>query len=144
VLPFACGGRKGSGGSLVTVTSKNALVAGRNASAYSAAKAAAQHFIRCMAEEGGPIGVQANCVLPDAVLEGSYIWHSAWRQERAKSYGITPDELEEFYRRRNALRVNILPEDVAEAIVFLAGPRSAKTTGCSITVDGGISAAFPR
>ncbi len=135
---------QGVGGSLVAVTSKNALVAGRNASAYSAAKAAAQHFTRCMAEEGGAIGVRANCVLPDAVLEGSAIWDSAWREERAKSYAITPEELEEFYRQRNALRVNVLPEDVAEAIVFLAGPRSGKTTGCSMTVDGGISAAYPR
>lgn len=135
---------QGIGGSLVTVTSKNALVAGRNASAYSAAKAAAHHFTRCMAEEGGAIGVRANCVMPDAVLEGSSIWNSGWREERAKSYGISPNQLEEFYRNRNALGVNITPDDVAEAIVFLAGPRSAKTTGCSITVDGGISAAHPR
>lgn len=135
---------QGVGGSLVTVTSKNAVVAGKNASAYSAAKAAAQHFTRCMAEEGGAIGVRANCVLPDAVLEGSRIWNSTWREERANSYGIRPDELEEFYRKRNALHVNILPEDVAEAILFLAGPRSGKTTGCSITVDGGVSAAYPR
>ena len=53
-------------------------------------------------------------------------------------------ELEEFYRRRNLLGVRILPEDVAEAVLFLASDRSAKTTGCTITVDGGVKDAFPR
>ena len=35
-------------------------------------------------------------------------------------------------------------EDVAEAVLFLASDRSAKTTGCTITVDGGVKDAFPR
>jgi rhamnulose-1-phosphate aldolase/alcohol dehydrogenase len=136
--------RQGIGGSLVFITSKNALAAGKNASAYSAAKAAAQHLARCLAEEGGAIGVRVNSVLPDAVIEGSSIWSSSWREERARAYGIRPEELEEFYRQRNALRVSILPEDVAEAVAFLCSERSAKTTGCLLTVDGGVAAAYPR
>ena len=35
---------------------------------------------------------------PDAVLSGSRIWDSSWREERAANYGIAPDELEEHYR----------------------------------------------
>ncbi|GIV02600.1 MAG: putative oxidoreductase YuxG [Fimbriimonadales bacterium] len=136
--------RQGTGGSLVFVTSKNALAAGKNASAYSAAKAAAQHLARCLAEEGGPIGVRVNCVLPDAVIEGSSIWSSSWREERAKAYEIRPEELEEFYRKRNTLQVSIFPADVAEAIAFLCSDRSAKTTGCLLTVDGGVASAYPR
>ena len=94
---------QGVGGSLVFVASKNAMAAGKNASAYSSAKAAELHLARCLAEEGGPERIRVNTVNPDAVLQGSRIWDSGWREERAAAYGIEPDELEEHYRRRNVL-----------------------------------------
>ena len=65
------------------------------------------------------------------------------RRERARAQGIAVDELEDFYRKRNILARPILPEDVAEAVLFLASDRSAKTTGCTLTVDGGVKDAFP-
>jgi NAD(P)-dependent dehydrogenase (short-subunit alcohol dehydrogenase family) len=134
-----------TGGALIFVVSKNALVAGKNASAYSAAKAAELHLARCLAEEGAPHGIRVNIVNPDAVLAGSRIWNeSSWRAERAATYKIQPEELEEFYRQRNALKVHIYPEDIAEAAFFFASKRSAKTTGCMLNVDGGVTAAFPR
>ena len=133
------------GGSIVFVASKNALVASRNASAYSSAKAAELHLARCLAEEGGSAGIRCNTVNPDAVLQGSRIWDSRWRQERADAYGIAPDDLEEHYRRRTALGVNILPADVAQAVVHFASPaRSGKSTGNLLNVDGGVSAAYAR
>jgi len=132
------------GGSLIFVASKNSVVAGKNASVYSAAKAAELHMARCLAEEGGELGVRVNCVLPDAVLQDSGIWDAGWRAARAQSYGIKPEELEEYYRRRTTLKVNVLPEHVAEAISFLAGPRASRTTGAALTVDGGVSAAYMR
>jgi len=137
--------RQGRGGSVVFVASKNALVAGKNAAAYSSAKAAELHLARCLAEEGGAARIRVNTVNPDAVLQGSRIWDSSWRDERAAAYGIEPDELEEHYRRRTTLRVNILPEDVAEAVLHFASPRrSAKSTGNVLNVDGGVPAAYPR
>ena len=84
-------------------------MAGRNAAAYSSAKAAELHLARCLAEEGGPAGIRVNTVNPDAVLSGSRIWDSSWREERAANYGIAPDELEEHYRARTTLGVNIEP-----------------------------------
>ncbi len=132
------------GGSLLYVVSKNALYAGKNASAYSAAKAAELHMARCLAEEGGAMGVRVNCVLPDAVLQGSGIWDAGWRNARAAGYGIAPAELDEFYRGRTTLKVNVTPDDVAEAISFLVGPRASRTTGGALTVDGGVAAAFVR
>jgi rhamnulose-1-phosphate aldolase/alcohol dehydrogenase len=135
------------GGSLVFVASKNALVAGRNASAYSSAKAAELHLARCLAEEGGGAGIRSNTVNPDAVLSGSRIWgpDSTWRRERAEAYGIEPHELEEHYRRRNTLKVNILPEDIAQAVLHFASPaRSGKSTGNLLNVDGGVPAAYAR
>src|SRR5581483_11597449 len=101
------------GGNLVFVASKNALVAGKNVAAYSTAKAAEAHLARCLAEEGGQFGIRVNTVNPDAVLSGSRIWDSAWREERAATYGVAPSQLEEVYRQRTTLGVTILPEDIA-------------------------------
>jgi len=137
--------RQGLGGSIVFVASKNALVAGRNAAAYSSAKAAELHLARCLAEEGGGAGIRVNTVNPDAVLQGSGIWDSSWRQERAANYGIPPEGLEEHYRTRTTLGVNILPEDVAAAVVhFASDRRSGKSTGNILNVDGGVPAAYTR
>jgi rhamnulose-1-phosphate aldolase/alcohol dehydrogenase len=135
---------QGRGGSVVFVASKNALVAGANAAAYSSAKAASLHLARCLAEEGGPHGIRVNTVNPDAVIQGSSIWSSDWKAERASTYGIGEDELQTFYQGRTKLGVAVLPEDVAEAIAFFAGPRSAKSTGNVVNVDGGVTAAYPR
>jgi rhamnulose-1-phosphate aldolase/alcohol dehydrogenase len=136
---------QGLGGSIVFIASKNALVAGRNAAAYSSAKAAELHLARCLAEEGGADGIRVNTVNPDAVLQGSRIWDSSWREERAAAYGIEPGELEEHYRRRTTLGVNILPEDIAEAVLhFASDRRSGKSTGNVLNVDGGVAAAYPR
>jgi rhamnulose-1-phosphate aldolase/alcohol dehydrogenase len=135
---------QGRGGSIVFVASKNALVAGANASAYSSAKAASLHLARCLAEEGGPHGIRVNTVNPDAVIAGSGIWSSDWKADRATTYGVSEEDLPAYYRDRTRLGVNVYPEDVAEAIVFLAGPRTAKSTGNILNVDGGVPAAYPR
>ncbi|MBU5441985.1 bifunctional aldolase/short-chain dehydrogenase [Paenibacillus sp. MSJ-34] len=132
------------GGNMVFIGSKNSIYAGKNASAYSAAKALEAHLARCIAAEGGPIGIRVNTVLPDAILQGSAIWNSNWRNERAAAYGIEPDQLEEYYRKRTTLLVNVYPQDIAEAVAFFASSKSAKTTGCMLTVDGGVPAAFTR
>ena len=133
------------GGSVVIVASKNALVAGRNAAAYSSAKAAELHLARCLAEEAGPYGVRVNTVNPDAVLEGSRIWDSSWREGRAAAYGIATDDLGEYYRARTTLGVEVLPQDVAQAVLhFASSARSGKSTGNILNVDGGVAAAYPR
>lgn len=136
--------RQETGGSIVFVASKNGLVAGKGAAAYSAAKAAELHLARCIAEEVGALGIRVNSVNPDAVIQGSSIWNSAWREERARNYGIPENLLEEHYRQRTTLKVNVLPIDVAEAVLFFASDRSAKSTGNFINVDGGVAAAYSR
>lgn len=136
---------QGLGGSIVFIGSKNALAPGKNAAAYSAAKAASLHLARCLAEELGSDGIRVNTVNPDAVLEGSKIWDSTWREERARAYGIPADELEEHYRARTTLKVNIVPADIAEAVLYFASPRrAAKSTGNILNVDGGVALAYPR
>ena len=137
--------RQQMGGSIVFVASKNAVVATKNAAAYSTAKAAELHLARCLAEEGGSAGIRVNTVNPDAVLQGSRIWDSSWREERARAYGIEPEMLEEHYRKRTTLNANVLPHDVAEAVLhFASEKRSGKSTGNVLNVDGGVPAAYPR
>ncbi|MBQ6446079.1 MAG: bifunctional aldolase/short-chain dehydrogenase [Bacillus sp. (in: Bacteria)] len=135
---------QGLGGSMVFIGSKNSVYAGKNVTAYSSVKAMEAHLARCIAAEGGEFGIRVNTVLPDAVLQGSAIWGSKWREERAANYGIEPDQLEEHYRKRTTLLVNIFPKDIAEAICYFSSSKAEKTTGCMLTVDGGVPAAFTR
>ncbi len=132
------------GGAMVFVASKNGLVASSGASAYCTAKAAELHLARCIALEGANHGIRVNVVNPDAVIRGSRIWDGKWKQERAQSNKIGEDDIEEFYRKRSMLKLSVLPEDVAEAVYFLASDKSAKSTGNIINVDAGNAAAFTR
>ncbi len=135
---------QGLGGSLVFVATKNVMSPGKDFAAYSAAKAAEAQLAKVAAIEGGPHGIRANIVNPDAVFRDSGLWSEEVRRERARAQGIGVEQLEEFYRKRNLLGVSVLPEDVAESVLFLASDRSAKTTGCTLTVNGGVRDAFPR
>ena len=134
---------QGTGGSLVYNATKNVTAPGSRFGAYSISKAAEAQLCRIAAIEGSEIGVRANMVNPDAVFDRSGLWQEIG-PERAAAHGISLDELPEFYRKRNLLKARVTAEDVAEAILFLAGPRSARTTGTMLPVDGGIREAFPR
>jgi rhamnulose-1-phosphate aldolase/alcohol dehydrogenase len=135
---------QGQGGALVFVATKNVMSPGKDFAAYSAAKAAEAQLAKVLALEGAPHGIRSNIVNPDAVFQDSRLWSPEVRRERAAAQGIDPTDIEEFYRKRNLLGTRILPDDVAEAVLFLASERSAKTTGCTLTVDGGVKDAFPR
>ena len=67
-----------------------------------------------------------------------------WATRAGGCIRIEPDQLEEYYRKRTTLLVNIYPEDIAESIAFFASSKSEKTTGGMITVDGGVPSAFTR
>ena len=136
--------RQELGGNLIFITTKNVLAPGKDFGAYSASKSAEAQLARICAIEGGEIGVRSNMVNPDGVFDGSGLWSREVRVNRARSYGIPAEDLEEFYRNRNLLKTRVHPEDVANTAAFLASDESAKTTGCILTVDGGVKEAFPR
>jgi rhamnulose-1-phosphate aldolase/alcohol dehydrogenase len=136
--------RQGLGGSIVLNASKNVTAPGKDFGAYSAAKAAAAQLCRIVAIEGADAGVRANMVNPDAVFQGTALWSSEIKENRAKAQGIDTDKIEEFYKNRSLLKLPVLPEDVAEAVMFLASDRAAKTTGAMLPVDSGVVGAFPR
>ena len=135
--------RQKMGGAFVFVASKNVLAPGKEFGAYSAAKAAEVQLARILAIEEGESGIRVNIVNPDGVFENSGLWEKI-KESRAKTHGVSPEELEAYYQNRNLMKIRILPEDVAESVLFFVSSRSAKTTGCILTVDGGVQGAFPR
>jgi NAD(P)-dependent dehydrogenase (short-subunit alcohol dehydrogenase family) len=128
---------------VVFVATKNVTAPGADFAAYSASKAAEAQLARVVAIEGGPIGVRANMVNPDAIFTGTHLWDEI-RQQRAQAHGISPAEIEQFYRKRSLLGLEVRAEDVAEAVLFLASDRSSRTTGSMLPVDAGVREAFPR
>jgi rhamnulose-1-phosphate aldolase/alcohol dehydrogenase len=135
---------QGIGGSIVFIGSKNALAASPGAAAYCTAKAAELHLARCLALEGAEAQIRVNTVNPDAVLRGSKIWAGEWLEQRASTYKTDKEGLEEMYRQRSMLKRSVFPEDIAEAVYFLASDMSSKSTGNIINVDAGNAQAFTR
>ncbi|MEY9782432.1 bifunctional rhamnulose-1-phosphate aldolase/short-chain dehydrogenase [Sinorhizobium fredii] len=133
-----------AGGNVVFVASKNGLAASPGASAYCTAKAAEIHLARCLALEGASAQIRVNVVNPDAVLRGSKIWSGEWKEQRAAAYKMDVDDLEAHYRERSMLKLSVFPEDIAEAIYFLASDMSAKSTGNIVNVDAGNAQSFTR
>ena len=131
------------GGDYIAIASKNGLVSGPNNVAYGTAKAAQQHMIRLLAAELGKDHIRLNTVNPDGVIVGSKIWEGDWAAGRAKAYGITVDELPNYYAKRNLLNEIIYPDDIANGVFALVGVLE-KTTGNIINVDGGMANAFVR
>lgn len=132
------------GGDVLNIVSKNALVSGPNNAGYGSAKAAQLHLSRLNAAELGKDKIRVNTVNPDAVISGSNIWSGGWAEGRAKAYGITVDELPDYYAKRTLLHEIIKPEDIANACFAFVGGLLNKSTGNILNVDGGVAAGFVR
>ncbi len=135
--------KQGLGGDIISIASKNGLVAGPNNVAYGTAKAAQQHMSRLLAAELGGDKIRVNTVNPDGVIVGSKIWEGEWAEGRAKAYGITVEELPAHYAKRNLLNEIIYPADIANGVFTLVAILD-KSTGNIINVDGGMANSFVR
>ncbi|WP_030344543.1 bifunctional rhamnulose-1-phosphate aldolase/short-chain dehydrogenase [Streptomyces sp. NRRL S-1022] len=135
---------QGLGGDIVYICSKNAVFAGPDNIAYSAAKADQAHQVRLLAAELGEHGIRVNGVNPDGVVRGSGIFAGGWGAQRAAVYGVPEEKLGEFYAQRTILKREVLPEHVANAVFALTGGDLTHTTGLHIPVDAGVAAAFLR
>jgi rhamnulose-1-phosphate aldolase/alcohol dehydrogenase len=136
--------KQGMGGDIINIASKNAFVSGPNNAGYGSAKAAQVHLSRLNAAELGKDRIRVNIVNPDAVISDSKIWEGEWAAGRAKAYGITVEELPQYYAKRTLLNEVILPEDIANACFVLVSGLLDKSTGNVLNVDGGIAASFMR
>jgi rhamnose utilization protein RhaD (predicted bifunctional aldolase and dehydrogenase)/NAD(P)-dependent dehydrogenase (short-subunit alcohol dehydrogenase family) len=139
--------------SIVLTSSANAVVPKSGSEPYDVSKSAINHLIRELAIGLGPL-VRVNGIAPATVIAGSSMFPRDRVIVSLKKYSIDFSESEstedlrnklaEFYARRTITRRPILPIDNANAICWLAGDQSAKTTGHVIPVDGGLPEAFLR
>ncbi len=136
--------KQGTGGDVINIVSKNALMSGPNNAGYGSAKAAQLHLSRLNAAELGKDKIRVNVVNPDAVITDSKIWEGAWAEGRAKAYQISVAELPAYYAKRTLLNEIIHPSDIADACFAFVGGLLSKSTGNVLNVDGGIAAAFVR
>jgi NAD(P)-dependent dehydrogenase (short-subunit alcohol dehydrogenase family) len=130
----------GTKGTLLFISSKNGLEGASNKSLYCGTKGGELAMARSLAKELGPFGIRVNSICPDAVLEGSALWEDdSYRLGTAKRYNISEEEIPGYYRERCALKTNIMPEDVANAALFLLSANASKITGSILSVDGGVA-----
>jgi NAD(P)-dependent dehydrogenase (short-subunit alcohol dehydrogenase family) len=138
---------------IVLTSSANAVVPKHGSEAYDVSKTAVNALIRELAVGMAPL-TRVNGIAPATVVAGSAMFPRDRVMSSLRKYNITFDEQEtteelrnklaRFYAQRTLTRDPILPDDCAEAIIFLAGDLSAKTTGHVIPVDGGLPEAFLR
>jgi len=128
--------RQGAGGRIVNISSVNGFLGAPQSSHYNSAKGAVDQLTRCLAVELAPHGILVNGVAPGFVETPMAIVDGESEHE-------TP-EFQAFYvgRRRIPLARPAQPEEIAEAVVFLASARCTYITGHTIVVDGGLTATF--
>ncbi|HLZ41939.1 MAG TPA: bifunctional rhamnulose-1-phosphate aldolase/short-chain dehydrogenase [Candidatus Sulfotelmatobacter sp.] len=138
---------------MVLTGSANAVVPKQGSEAYDTSKAALNHLIRELAIKLSPL-VRVNGIAPATVVAGSTMFprervmHSLRKYKIEFSESDTTEDLRsklaDFYAQRTLTKRAILPQDCAQAILWLAGEHSGKTTGHVIPVDGGLPEAFLR
>jgi NAD(P)-dependent dehydrogenase (short-subunit alcohol dehydrogenase family) len=113
------------GGSIVNVSSINALLGPADLAAYSAAKGAINAMSKSLAREWGPDNVRVNALSPGWVVT-----------PRQLELWLTP-EAEADWKKQVALQQRIQPEDVARLALFLAADDSQMITGQNLVIDAG-------
>ena len=118
-------------GSIINISSVNALAGFGDEHVYSAAKAGLIGMSRSMAVRYGDRGIRINVICPGTVVT------DAWNLMREREPHIH-EQLTPLYPLGRLGR----PEDIAGAALFLAGPDAAFMTGSVLVVDGGITAGY--
>jgi meso-butanediol dehydrogenase / (S,S)-butanediol dehydrogenase / diacetyl reductase len=124
-----------SRGSIVAVSSTNGCQAGPGWASYDVSKAGVIMLTRSLAGDYGRHGIRANCVCPGWVR--TPMGDADMAEVAAKWGGASIDDGYWLCCRDTPLERPAEPEEVAEVIVFLAGPRASYVSGATIVVDGG-------
>ena len=125
---------KKSGGSIINISSRSGLVGIPDAAPYAASKAAVRNHSKSVAlyccQQGYPI--RCNSLHPGAIL--TPLWEPM--------IGTGPERKQRIAQIAHGVPMQRMgePEDVAQAVVFLASDESKYITGIELTIDGGILA----
>lgn len=120
---------RNGGGSIVNIGSGWSLKGGPKAASYCAAKGGTVNLTRAMAIDHGKHNIRVNCVCPGDV-------DTPMLRSECTQLG---EDVQQFMREaahRPLARVGT-PEDIANAVLFLASPMSSWITGAALVVDGG-------
>jgi NAD(P)-dependent dehydrogenase (short-subunit alcohol dehydrogenase family) len=129
--------RKRGGGAIVNVASVHAFATISNRVAYAASKTGLLGLTRAMALDHGPENIRVNVVCPGPV--DTPMLRNAWQRiYPGRPLSELMDELAELLPVGYVGR----PEEVAEMIAYLVGPRSGFVTGGEFKIEGGVSARY--
>ena len=122
------------GGSIVMISTLAVRAINPGQAAYAATKAALTVAAQTLAKEVGARGVRVNIVVPGFVPGPNT---EAMFARLATRRGVTPAEVEQEMASDTALRRLPTPDDIAEAVVFLASDKARSITGQTVDVNGG-------
>lgn len=120
---------KEGGGVIINISSGWGLVGGRNAASYCASKGAVVQLTRAMALDHGAQRIRVNCICPGDT-------DTDMLRNEAQQLGETEDAFLAEAADRPLQRVG-MPEDIAQAALYLASEASSFITGTTLVVDGG-------
>jgi meso-butanediol dehydrogenase/(S,S)-butanediol dehydrogenase/diacetyl reductase len=133
MLTVAARAMRGRGGSIVNVSSRTATVGVPTMTVYGASKGALNSMSRGAAVELAPLGIRVNVVAP-GLTETSMV--EKWISEQDDPATFKRSVLSTIPQHRLGT-----PEEVAQAILYLASDEAAHVTGALIAIDGGYTAA---
>jgi NAD(P)-dependent dehydrogenase (short-subunit alcohol dehydrogenase family) len=116
---------RAGGGSIINMSSIAWMIPSTGLPVYVTAKAGIVGLTRTLARELGRSNVRVNCISPGAIMT-----------ERQRHRWMTPEYLAEIMQRQS-LKRELLPEDVARLVLFLASEDSSAITGQNFVIDGG-------
>ncbi len=129
--------KKRGGGAIVNLSSVQAFASQKGVAAYTASKGGVNALTRAMALELAEEGIRVNAVCPASVDTPML----RWAADLVKGNKTVEETVRDWGKMHPLGRV-AKPEEVAEVIAFLAGPRASFVTGSEYKVDGGILAAL--